>query len=201
MRLRVLLVAFILFVAPIVSEGQGKRQALGKNYFPTGVFRRGHSDGNFAANWFAGQLAALEEQPLKNGVPKDETVYRFLYLPTFDHPTSIRVTIHASGSATVDIRTASGKGGYDPGEMSSRKSQELSVADTQPILDLLSKPDFWREPSEVETGGCDGAEWILEGAAVGKYHVVDRWEGGSLRPVGEYLLRKFGPPGAKSMLF
>jgi hypothetical protein len=199
------LIAFTAFTFLLASPADGSRSkpktALGSKYFPAGAFGRGNPAGDFTANWFAGQLAALKEEPLKDGVPTGETVYRFLYLPTFSHPISVRVTIHANGSATTETRTATGAGGYDPGKLAVQKSQELSAADTQRILDLLPKPDFWVEPTEVDSRGCDGAEWILEGAAAGKYHVVDRWEGGSLRPLGEYLLRQFGPAGSKSMQF
>jgi hypothetical protein len=68
-------------------------------------------------------------------------------------------------------------------------------------MDFMLKPDFWKEPTEVDSRGCDGSEWVLEGAAAGKYHVVDRWEGGSLRPLGEYLLKQYGPAELKSTQF
>jgi hypothetical protein len=42
---------------------------------------------------------------------------------------------------------------------------------------LLDMAEFWTAPTEEENGtvGCDGAQWIMEGAKGGQYHVVDRW--------------------------
>jgi hypothetical protein len=40
---------------------------------------------------------------------------------------------------------------------------------------LVAKAGFWNIPTEVDDGGKDGSEWILEAVNNKKYHWVSRW--------------------------
>ena len=50
--------------------------------------------------------------------------------------------------------------------------------------------NFWKLPSIQEDRGVDGAQWIIEGARNGTYHIVDRWspEDGEIRALGLLML-------------
>jgi hypothetical protein len=54
----------------------------------------------------------------------------------------------------------------------------------------LEKADFWNMTPNELPRGLDGANWIIEGAKKGKYHIVDRWspEDGPFREAALYLI-------------
>jgi hypothetical protein len=188
--------AALLGVAIIATEGMAqKEKSLGPKYFPKGTFKFMHSDGSFAAGWYASQLAAMKEEPLMGRSEESETVYRFLLLPSFSHGVAVRLTLHSDGTGTAVTRVLGGKGGYAPGKVTLEKSRNLSPAEAAQFQNQLESAKFWKtstEPGPDSPGGCDGTEWVMEGAKGGKYHVVDRWEGGALRGIGSYMLKTVG---------
>jgi hypothetical protein len=101
--------------------------------------------------------------------------YRFLWLRTFHGPIAIRLIIHVDGTGTLTGKMTNGKGGYNAGNLTLNESHDLTKAQIAEFLGLLRTAAFWSLPSEDETGGLDGAQWVLEGAEKGRYHIVDRW--------------------------
>ena len=147
-------------------------------YFPSGVFADGADDGDFRARWYAKHLRAMKE-PVFSAPPMgtEPEVYRFLWLRTFHHPIAVRIASHEDGKADAIATMADGLGGYAPGKILSQASLVVDAAQVARVHDMVRATDFWSSPTELPRPGhqFDGAEWILEGASNGRYHVVDRW--------------------------
>jgi hypothetical protein len=170
-------------------------------YFPRGVFAEEavvKVDGDFTARWYAQQLRALKEPSLSDDAAIGaESVYRFTWLRTADHPIAIRITVHGNGTGTLTAKISSGAGGYEPGRLIANTTRGVSVREVRHMLDLIESMGFWQMPSEPAPGdtvGLDGAQWIREASGRSAYHVIDRWspQDGLLRELGLYLALKLG---------
>jgi hypothetical protein len=154
-------------------------------YFPAGAFSQGSDISNFTARWYAKHLRAMAEPSLlETSRDKKLVTYRFLWLRTFNHPISIRISIRPTGTASLTTIVTSGKGGYEPGIISKNEVTEISSRQLKQFYYRLDEAGFWSMKTLDETnGGNDGAEWIFEGVRDGKYHVVSRWapESGTYR--------------------
>src|SRR5262249_48665876 len=130
---------------------------------------------DFEAKWFSKHLARMEEPRLPSAAAdRSATIYRFTILPTWGNPIAVRVQKH-DGLYSLAARRLDGQGGYDPGTVGERKDLELSKEDSESFDRLLSELKFFELPSDDGVMGFDGDEWILEGIAQGKYHVIRRW--------------------------
>jgi len=106
---------------------------------------------------------------------RSSTVYRFLWLPTFHRPVSVRLEKSSEG-AILRAVLLDGRGGYEPGKITLSKSTRLSDAQWENFQRLLDKVKLWEMPTkDPELGGYDGDQLILEAVRAGGYHVVDRW--------------------------
>jgi hypothetical protein len=87
----------------------------------------------------------------------------------------MRITRTATGAELRVIRL-SGAGGYDPGKIELERTRNVDETQWKHFLTLLEKASFWASPVE-ESGRCglDGSQWVLEGRADARYHVLDRW--------------------------
>lgn len=127
--------------------------------------------------WASAHLAAMHEPSLYHPeVAKPREEYRFLWLRTFHKPIAIRIWADAA-AAQMRVVGLSGAGGYDPGKIDSDKTVKLSPDDWKRFRDCVAKAEFWQMPTKEsnEELGFDGSQWILEGRADNKYHVIDRW--------------------------
>jgi len=117
------------------------------------------------------------KEPSLSGAAKYKALvaYRFLWLRTFHQPIAIRLTIRLDGTGFLSGKVTNGKRGYEPGALTLTNSVEVPKPEVQQFLDLVYKTEFWTSQTEETTPGVDGAEWILEGAQSGNYHVVERW--------------------------
>jgi len=120
-----------------------------------------------------------------------ETRLRFLWLRSFDPGISIRVE-HSAEATTLYAVELSGAGGYAPGQIAQATQHTLTPAQWREIERLLARVWFWQRRSVVEESGLDGARWVIEVSEPSRYHVVDRWSGNPLEPVGRHLLRLSG---------
>ena len=94
------------------------------SYFPPGAFAigdlpigRGDISGKLA-KWFSEHLRAMDEPSLW-AMSRDDrhaVVYRFLWLPTWGRPVSVRIE-RLGDEATLSLVQLDGSGGYDPGEI------------------------------------------------------------------------------------
>lgn len=170
-------------------------------YFPERVFCETHESG-LCERWYVKHLQAMAEPSLWEQSKNDsKESYRFLWLRTFDHPVAIRLTLAKDGSAQLTFKILSGAGGYEPGHLIRNRSSHVSKEAVDHFVGLLNEADFWNSPAEESKDGIvlDGAQWIIEGAKNGQYHVVDRWspDKGPFRHAALFLmttLAGFDPP-------
>jgi hypothetical protein len=154
------------FVITLLAVAAAAAQADSTRYFPSDV-----------SSWASQHLAAMKEPSLfapPSDAARDE--YRFLWLRTFHKPIAIRIW-RGGPAAQMRIVRLSGAGGYDPGQVESDATTQITAGDWKRFRDCLAKAKFWQMPTKDpnEELGLDGSQWILEGRAEGKYHVVDRW--------------------------
>jgi hypothetical protein len=156
--------------------------AANEQYFPPASLGDTPSEEQYLSDWYSKQLTALHEpslwqESLRN--PGAE-VYRFLYLRSFDHPISVRLTVTAEGSGLLTAKETNGQGGFHTGRLIRNTTVRLSKQDTQWFCDRLDLDEvgYWKLPSrqKAEKGmiTVDGAQWIVEGAKNGHYKIVDR---------------------------
>lgn len=141
----------------------------------------------FHINWYAEHLKALEEPVLSDSLPTK--VFRFTWLRTFNNPIAIGLE-NNNDSITLYWKVCDGEGGYEPGKLIENKKKQLSLNEWTLFLQRIDSLNFWKlETAENEILGTDGAQWILEGKELGRYHVVDRWSGGKIAPLCLDLLK------------
>lgn len=142
--------------------------------------------------WFSKHLRSMNESRLTKD--QSDEVYRFLWLRSFHHPIAVRIS-RQDNQYSLSAIELSGAGGYEPGEILKNKSRRLSDAEWLTFTRKLEESCFWKVASQdMNTRGLDGAEWVLEGLKLGRYHVADVWSpsSGSYRDACIYLLRISG---------
>jgi hypothetical protein len=159
--------------AKCLKTVEGNNASLFLDYFPPGTFasRAAH----FQLFWYSRDLYSLGEMPLWPSSASAPIVYRFTLLGSFSEPQTVILTISSDGSGKLKFkRLDSGRDAFAVNESSALSSEQVAS-----FLWTLKQADFWRMPAESPRGGLDGAEWILEGAEAGTYHVAVRWCPGS----------------------
>jgi hypothetical protein len=164
-------------------------------YFPHGVLCAPVTT-EFCERWYSRHLRAMGEPSLwELSQSQMAATYRFLWLRTFHHPVSARLSIATDGSGELVVKVLNGAGGYEPGHLIQDRKITVSKDDVNDFLQLLEKANFWSSPTEEGAGGCDGAQWVMEAAKRGRYHVVDRWspkEGDAYRNAALFLAITLG---------
>lgn len=172
--LRMLLV---LFVATPGFAGEVPKEV--PPYFPVTKDdrRKNGSVSEFESEWFSKHLSAMDE-PSLFPARKDVTAYRFLILPTWGHPISVRAELSADLFKLTSCRL-DGAGGYDPGKVAERHEVMLSNDDTAKLSKRLDALKMFERPTEDAESGRDGDQWIFEGVSGGKYHLLNIWCAGN----------------------
>jgi hypothetical protein len=168
-----------------------KVETLSKSsYFPPGAFYPKPEHEGFVVEWYAKHLKAMAEQSLLSYPESQAESYRFLWLRSFHHPVAVRVW-RSDGGLFLNVKQLSGAGGYEPGRLITNQTRQLTNAEWDDFVGLLDHSCYWQLPAEIDEMGNDGAQWILEGAREGRYHVVDRWTPriGDFREACLYLLK------------
>jgi hypothetical protein len=194
----------------VLSQSQTiKPSPILTQYFPSGVFGP-HS---FNDRWYSSTLSALQE-PSLFAVPNDKSlqVFRFLWLPSFHRPISVRLTINTDGTGATVTRSVDchvgllTKPASDTGKLILNATGVIDEVPVKEVLGQLQRLAFWSMPTEEEPAApqydsagrqllriaeVDGARWILEGLRGGEYHVVDRWspDDNSYSRLCKYLFR------------
>lgn len=151
--------AVVLIAAATLSAQQ---------YFPPGVL---------ADDSYARHLGAMREPSLWELSQNDATaeVYRFLWLRSFDNPIAVRLVVTSNGSRLIS-KVSSGKAGFETGHLIRNQESRLTKQATEWFLDDVKQVTFWKAPSRDQSHqGLDGAQWIVEGVKLGRYHIIDRW--------------------------
>jgi hypothetical protein len=131
---------------------------------------------DFRVGWYSKHLVAMQEPVLASRQNADLEAYRLLVLPTWGHPVAIRWERRgAEGQPQLTIKELGGAGGYDPGKLIRNETKGMDAASWAAITGEVTRRRVWRMPAELNDGGCDGTQVILELVAGGRYHVVDRW--------------------------
>jgi hypothetical protein len=143
------------------------------DYFPKGTLAHDNAKSDaFVREWYGQHLSALGEPSLSCGSPAP--TIRFLWLRTFHHPVSVRVT-GGDGEPSLVAVELDGAGGYGPGKSLRREATTISRADLAQLQEAVAQADFWALPTSDDAAGLNGAEWILEVADPGRHHVAVRW--------------------------
>ncbi len=178
----------VMWLTPLMVHAQSQSPAsssghvANEEYFPSGIFSELPQRDHFRANWFGQTLSALSEPSLfELRTDKGAQVYRFLWLPSFHRPISVRLAIRPDGSGSVIARSVDKHAGLltkekrDSGKLVLDTASIVSKAEVQEVLNQLQSLKFWSMTTKEDSTGMDGAEWVLEGVKGGEYHVVDRW--------------------------
>lgn len=159
----ILVSAFLsaLLLAPPLARAQ---------FFPPGALPRD------SVQWYAAQLKAMEEPSLlQAAAQKAREAYRFTWLRTFHAPYAFRLEVNRDGSGLLVVKSASGRGGYAPGQLVLSRQVALDAVQVRKFTAALAELGYWRLPAtDPSVMVLDGAQWILEGVKSGRYHVVDR---------------------------
>ena len=112
-----------------------------------------------------------------------------LWLRSFHNPIAIRLTVQGDGSAQLIAKTLTNEGFPTPGKLVKNQTIQLSKDHVRWFLEEIDQLKYWELKSAVGNG-CDGAEWILEGAKNHKYNVVRQWspKRGPIRTLGSMML-------------
>lgn len=161
-------------------------------YFPPkvmeAVIKKHGSDTMF--NSYADQLSKMHEPSIYKQCSKEEKVYRFLYLPSFEKPFVITAR-HNKNKAIITSTMLTEKSV----DNTKTKEKTISTQEWQKLHELFSKINFFTLPVTTERRGLDGDDWVFEGCYSGTYHVIDRWtpepngEEEALIQLGEYFVR------------
>jgi hypothetical protein len=102
------------------------------------------------------------------GAPPE--VYRVIWVPTFAHPTS--VTLEPQGKAWILVTSRlSGAGGYELGELKSRKTRRVTERDVVALRQLVTEVGLRQAPRLAEEDLClDGTIYSYEIVSEGAYH-------------------------------
>lgn len=130
----------------------------------------------FHLDWYTDELEALQE-PLLFNLPQD-TVYRFLWLRTYDP--SVAISIQKKNERIILIWKMADVNIFSE-KLIVNAQKELTLDDWKSFRKFLNQCDFWNMSTQINLLGVDGSRWVIEGVENGKYHVVDRWSPHNLR--------------------
>lgn len=144
-------------------------------YFPPTSLHEDAYLHKLTSKYYSDYLGAMNEPSLWESRKKTVEEYRFLWLPTWDQPIAVRISISSDGTGQVTAKVLRGSGGGKPGKLVTNHVRQVSSDVVDSFRAQLESTNFWKLPTYEYSGGRDGARWIFEGVKHGKYHAVDRW--------------------------
>lgn len=157
-------------------------------YFPNLAMDHDQGLSDFDVKWYTSALQAMKEPSLLELSKTRAHAYRFLWLRSFHNPVAVRLNVDDDGTSLLTVKVINGRGGHPPGALVKNDTKRLSKEYTEGFLDQVRELDYWSLPTHesMDSGGCDGAEWILEAVKDGRYKLVVRWspEKGAVRTLG-----------------
>ena len=145
-----------------------------QRYFPPGVLSSNEWQDRFKVSWYSKALTAMKEPSLSLPQRPQTQTYRFLWLRSFDNPIVVRIW-RSESKVYLVTKQLDGDGGHHPGKLVVNSTRSLSSKEWDEFTKHLEKSSYWTLPTDIGDIGNDGAQWVLEGARDGRYHVVDRW--------------------------
>ncbi len=139
-------------------------------------------DSEFSGNqkkfWETVLLSRFNELPLAAYSDTADEAYRFVLLPTFDAPVSIRVW-RSKNEYFMTTKKTNGEGGFGMkkfGKLTFAKTRPLTEIEWSAFLNLLDNSMFWDLPytDKKDEPVEDGASWIIEGYYNRNYQIIDR---------------------------
>lgn len=166
-------------------------------YFPPGALTsESQSDAWLAAYYSACLTAFSEPSLLEESASPTVAAYRFLWLRSFNGPIAVRVDLHADGTAQLTVKTASTPCHFaaprarDPASLKVM-TRVLTKAEMADLASQVQRSGLWGlQRDDPSPWGFDGAFWLFEFAAQGRYHAISRWSPteGPVRSLGLYFL-------------
>jgi hypothetical protein len=155
-----------------------------------------HSYQTLEPNSYDKALKTFDEPALCQGkIEGHAQSYRFLWIPTFDHPVLMRIDIEDDGTATLLTKTLSGSGGYGWGHVQTGASRSLSIEEESTLFTTLADIGFWTLPASVKNPYLtvlDGTTWVIEGIREGDCHAVARHSSPLTDLFSHYFLGEVG---------
>jgi hypothetical protein len=162
-RLAIIIIISLVFISQIKAQH--------KSYFPLGKSNDNTKIDTVFGKWYSQELADMKEPVLFKNKIKDE-VYRFTWLRSFNYPIVIRIVKHNN---VYSIIWKEGNDDHKHPKLIIDKQKTIAIATWNDFLNKLKQINFWEMQTTEQDNGMDGAQWILEGKIINKYHVVDRW--------------------------
>ena len=188
--MRVFVCILVALISPVIVGAQ-------ETYFPPHSFSPIQRLDNSEANQTVWMLHLLGETSLltKSKLPGIE-VYRFLWLPSFKHPVSVRMEVRTDGTALITTTVAPGSAGFPytcKGPVQT-VTKTLTLEQIQTFRALVQSVAFWSIPSSMKNDqtGTDGSVWIIEAVKDGHYHMVNRCSPVDSREPSKEVVRKLG---------
>ena len=117
-------------------------------------------------------LAKFKEVPLEEH--DADSVFRLLWFPTFDRPTSIRISLSGDRAAAT-TRRLSGKGGYEWGYIDFEAQRSITTDEWLDVKNAVNDSCFWyASPNIREVPVMDGSTWMFEGRIDERYNYIRR---------------------------
>ena len=152
----------------------------------------------FRNKWYSKHYKALKEESLY--IKKtDKEIFRFVYLPSFDNPISVRVE-KDNGKYLLTVKKTNGKGGYEKGWLVYKRKKKITEQQWNELMKMVNSINDWEVYFKEETdGGLDGSQWIFEYLSPKEYIVRDVWSPeDKFKTLGLYL---FNIAGIKEIVY
>lgn len=163
-----------------------------------GDWNRKRVQDEFQAEWYAGELADLEEPSLYDRTQGAARSLRFTWLRSFHDPIAVRIDATPDGGLHMTARrnpTGDDMSSYarEPGLR--RHSRLLTATEARDLEAILDQTRVLTAPSSGCMCCTDGAQWIVESSdpAHGyRFHSRQSPDSGPERQIGEFLLALTG---------
>ena len=143
------------------------------SFFPAGAFSRLPEVDDFAATTIETVLIAMEEGSLFQTDVAAETIYRFLWYPSFFPPILVRAETNAE-EFSVTLKKTSGSD-MNPGRLILNTVKPLSSRAWKGLESKMRQASFWELPTWIDRQGLDGVTCLIEARLPKGYHLVERW--------------------------
>lgn len=126
----------------------------------------------------------MGEPPFPKTLPHEGVAMRLLIMPSFAPPYVIRVQNFPFARRIYSVLLEDQTG---PTGVMQRNESRLTDEQWDKLASRFEQIGFWDLATPNPAPGIDGSMWVLEVVTQEQYHLVERWSGGELEPVGSLL--------------